>query len=159
MPRKKAPAVIEVTSLDQLDRVEQRVEIERPDGAILAVTLRSLNAAEMDELRDSVDWPSPPRAFASARPGEKPRLGPPNPDDPAYLKQLRQNVSALQYRMVVRCLTFDIPGENLDEQVEHLRTSIGQWAMKGIGDIVMAMHGITEDEIEERSKNSPLAAG
>lgn len=139
------------TSLSELGEVTVEVEVQRPDGVVLAVPLRTLTEAKMREIRASVVWPTPPVVDMKKVGGEVVNVYDRN--DPAYLAADREADALLSYKALLAALDLDIPGDTEAERLAALQNGLGAYAFAVLLTAVNRINVISPEEIAQVARS------
>ena len=110
-------------SLDDLGAVPVTITIPRPDGKSVDVRLRALSEQEIWDIRKSIVWPKAPIINVSKDGRETYDF-----NNESYLAAFDEASRLQAHKMLLKTLSFPIPGETEAEQIEALQKRMGQYA-------------------------------
>ena len=132
-------------SLADLGPVTVDVPVERPDGSVVVVPLRTLTEDQMRAIRAEVVWPEPPIKEYQKIDGEVlpiyDRL------DKGYLESDRRADAELSYRALLASLAIEVPGATEADQLAALRAGLGAYAFSILITAVNRINVISAEEI------------
>lgn len=145
------PTTLHATSLDDIGPLTVPVEVERPDGRVVTVSLRALSSEEVWAARAAVKWPEPPvKDFRKTGDAVQPVY---NFQDDGYRKAMDEATRTLALKLLLASLTFEVPGASEDERLDALKNKIGQYALNALAGAVSAINHLSEEAVAARARS------